>query len=47
MKKKDILKKIEEQVARGILNPNSTSDPVGLRITKQALKKSKQENDDY
>ena len=47
MKKKDILKKIEEQVARGILNPNSTADPVGLRITKQALKKSKQENDDY
>jgi hypothetical protein len=47
MKKKYILKKIEEQVARGILNPNSTADPVGLRITKQALKKSKQENDDY
>ena len=45
MKKKDILKKIEEQVARGILKPSG--DPVGLKITKQALKKSKEENDSY
>ena len=47
MKKKDILKKIEEQVARGIKNPNLGGDPVGLKITKQALKKSKEENDSY
>ncbi len=46
MKKIDILKKIEEQVARGILNPNS-GEPVGLKITKQNLKKSKEENEDY
>jgi hypothetical protein len=47
MKKIDILKKIEEQVARGIKNPNLGGDPVGLKITKQALKKSKEENEDY
>lgn len=46
MKKSDILKKISEQVARGILNPNA-GEPVGLKITKQALKKSKKENEDY
>lgn len=45
MKKKDIVKKIEEQVARGILKPSG--DPVGLKITKQALKKSKETNDSY
>jgi hypothetical protein len=47
MKKRDIMKKIEEQVARGIKNPNLGGDPVGLKITKQALKKSKEENEDY
>lgn len=47
MKKKDILKKIEEQVARGIKSPNLGGDPVGLKITKQALKKSKEENEAY
>lgn len=46
MKKSDILKKISEQVARGILNPNA-GEPVGLKITKQALGKSKKENDEY
>lgn len=46
MKKSDILKKISEQVARGILNPN-VGEPVGLKITKQALGKSKKENDEY
>ncbi len=46
MKKRDILKKISEQVARGILNPDA-GEPVGLKITKQALVKSKKENDDY
>ena len=46
MKKSDILKKISEQVARGILNPEA-GEPVGLKITKQALGKSKKENDDY
>ena len=47
MKKKYILDKIQEQVARGILNPNLGGDPVGLKITKQALKKSKEVNDSY
>lgn len=46
MKKSDILKKISEQVARGILNPDA-GEPVGLKITKQALGKSKKENDEY
>lgn len=47
MKKKYILDKIQEQVARGVKNPNLGGDPVGLKITKQALKKSKEENDSY